>query len=328
VARTRDVEFVLDGDSDSSAGDGVQYLYDNMPEGPESVIGVGIGRVRTRLTSSLAPTIEKVATLESTGGVRQFEDSDEVGKATAGSIAEEPRDLPQEKPSPKGFQRLDASKSVLRDLPAGTRPRSSSGPVGSSGKRFLPFSLLSMPKSPNLSSFSFPSLNSPLPFLSAQKGNSINDASRVKARKPKAFSNDPATPVISIEGTSNQSYERSWSGLQPTEGASTKTKNQASERPPGQISSAVGSDAVGQRLDVPSIRHGSQERPRPLRRATSDNSLSFRSTLSAVSSLGDDSRFETVHTQVNSRFKAIKDSFQDANFNFPSMTSINISKFS
>src|SRR5579862_5701254 len=199
-ARTRDAEVVLDGDSDSSADEGGQYLYDDMPEGAESVIGVSIGRVRTRLTPSLTTTTERVATFESVRGVRQFGDSDEVEKATAGSIAqEELRGLPQEKHSPKETQRSNVSKNVLQNLPTSTRPRSSSGPVGSGGKRFLPFSLPSMPKSPSLSSFNFPSLNSPLPFLSAQKGSSINDASRVKARKPKAFSNDSTTPVVLTE---------------------------------------------------------------------------------------------------------------------------------
>ncbi|KAI9764781.1 MAG: hypothetical protein M1840_008050 [Geoglossum simile] len=319
AAQTRGVDLVLDGDSDSSADDGVNYLYGNMPEGAESVIGVSISRVQTRLTSPLTPMAEKIATLESMGGVRQFdEDPDEVGKATTGSFAEG-----EGKPSPTSFQRSDASKSVLRDLTASTRPRSSSGLVGSGGKRFLPFSLPSMPKGPSLPSFSFPSLNSPLPFLSTQKGNSINGGSQVKARKRKAFSNDPAGPVLPTEGTVNQCYGGSWSGLQPA--VSAETGNQAPERTPGQILSTVSCDTVGERLGALSVRYGPQERPGPLRRATSDNSLSLRRTLSAVSSLGDDSRFETVHTQVNSRFKAIKDSFQDTNFNFPSMASVNIS---
>ncbi|KAF2396329.1 hypothetical protein EJ06DRAFT_539968 [Trichodelitschia bisporula] len=59
-----------------------------------------------------------------------------------------------------------------------------------------------------------------------------------------------------------------------------------------------------------------------LRRTTSHNSLLLHRTLSTASSLGDDSRFEHVQEQVNSRFKAIRDSLQDANFRLPALSSL------
>ncbi|RDW71231.1 hypothetical protein BP6252_07794 [Coleophoma cylindrospora] len=60
-------------------------------------------------------------------------------------------------------------------------------------------------------------------------------------------------------------------------------------------------------------------RPNPLRRVTSDDSLLYHS-LSRTSSLGDDSRFENHHDQVNSRVKAIRDSLQDrSSFRLPQM---------
>lgn len=62
-----------------------------------------------------------------------------------------------------------------------------------------------------------------------------------------------------------------------------------------------------------------------LRRSTSDTSLqTFRSggTLSRVPSLGDDSRFEHVQEQVNSRLKAIRDSWQDSNIKLPTIHSL------
>ena len=66
--------------------------------------------------------------------------------------------------------------------------------------------------------------------------------------------------------------------------------------------------------------------PYSLRRSNSDNSLqTFRSggtALSRAPSLGDDSRFEHVQAQVNSRVKAIKDSLQDSNIKLPSMPSM------
>ncbi|KAK1907056.1 hypothetical protein P3342_006244 [Pyrenophora teres f. teres] len=64
---------------------------------------------------------------------------------------------------------------------------------------------------------------------------------------------------------------------------------------------------------------GPSERPIPrLRRSNSEGSLLVYRTKSFASSLGDDTRFESVQEQVNSRLKAIRDSWQDANFKLPS----------
>lgn len=54
-----------------------------------------------------------------------------------------------------------------------------------------------------------------------------------------------------------------------------------------------------------------------LRRTTSDGSLNIGRTASLASSLGDDTRWEDVSEQVNSRMKAIKDSWADSNFRMP-----------
>lgn len=57
-----------------------------------------------------------------------------------------------------------------------------------------------------------------------------------------------------------------------------------------------------------------------LRRSTSDESLLYHS-LSRMSSFGDDQRFTHVREQVNSRFKAIVDSFDPPSFKLPSIPS-------
>lgn len=57
-----------------------------------------------------------------------------------------------------------------------------------------------------------------------------------------------------------------------------------------------------------------------LRRSTSDESLLYHS-LSRMSSFGDDQRFTNVREQVNSRLKAIVDSFDTPSFKLPSMPS-------
>jgi len=63
-------------------------------------------------------------------------------------------------------------------------------------------------------------------------------------------------------------------------------------------------------------------RSHALRKSTSDDSLLYQS-LSRVSSFGDEERFAHVRGQVNSRFKAIKDSCDGPSFKIPQFPSIN-----
>lgn len=58
----------------------------------------------------------------------------------------------------------------------------------------------------------------------------------------------------------------------------------------------------------------------PLLRVISDSML--YSSLSRISSLGDDSRFENNHQMVNSRRKALSDSLQDKSFKMPNMPNL------
>lgn len=61
--------------------------------------------------------------------------------------------------------------------------------------------------------------------------------------------------------------------------------------------------------------------PLSLKKSTSDDSMLYHS-LSRVSSFGDDERFTHIREQVNSRFKAIVDSFDTPTFKMPSMPSM------
>jgi pimeloyl-ACP methyl ester carboxylesterase len=71
----------------------------------------------------------------------------------------------------------------------------------------------------------------------------------------------------------------------------------------------------------PMARVNSGRSHRSLRRSASESSLHTFRTLSRVPSLGDDSRFEHVQAQVNSRMKAIRDSWQDTNIRMPALPS-------
>lgn len=73
-------------------------------------------------------------------------------------------------------------------------------------------------------------------------------------------------------------------------------------------------------LDVGQPSAKAKKRSLNLRRSTSDESLLYHS-LSRMSSFGDDQRFTHIREQVNSRFKAIVDSFDTPSFKLPSMPS-------
>ena len=64
-----------------------------------------------------------------------------------------------------------------------------------------------------------------------------------------------------------------------------------------------------------------------LRRSTSDNSLYLRRGMSHTTTLSDTSKWDNVSEQVNSRFKAITDSFQDSRIRLPKVPSIAFSSF-
>ena len=65
-----------------------------------------------------------------------------------------------------------------------------------------------------------------------------------------------------------------------------------------------------------------QARPQPPRRAMSEGTPYLKHKASMVSSLGDGSRFEKVEGQVNSRFKAFKDTLADSNIKLPRISSL------
>lgn len=66
-------------------------------------------------------------------------------------------------------------------------------------------------------------------------------------------------------------------------------------------------------------------RPLSLRRSTSDNSLFLRRQ--NTSSTSESGQWDHVHEQVNSRFKAIRDSFQDSSFRMPKFPNLSIGPF-
>ncbi|GAB7361897.1 hypothetical protein MBLNU230_g1935t1 [Neophaeotheca triangularis] len=318
------------------------------------VLGVSIGAEQNRYLLPTTPAAEKQAAMADEGGffagaldgppdtlVEVPEPDDEevdipaiVGEAvdeknesttpqTASSsdlpLAEErpprsPRKAQVRLPSPwragpnNNFQRTDKRESTsFMDRIPFNRRRASSGPTGHVEDRQSRWA-------PNFSNFS------------------------------SLFSNDQSEDIVSRRKRSS-SFFASQNFQWPSWGGDSDRENQQSPNPLRRTRTGEGfytrrgspqPEAIEEESkatvpDLPSRpqlqqAHSYVSNPR-LRRSASADSLITQRTLSRVSSLGDDSRFENVREQVNSRAKAIKDSWQDSNFKLPSVSSLNLSNF-
>lgn len=301
------------------------------PDDAREAIGVSIGREQTRLISPSTPAIEKAAAIDNAGGFfgsgfdgiaedDEAEDGEEdssihrgdVGQNRPVAISPDRSRRHDKLPSPwrvdaNHSRRSSKSRSVLRDG-LSFRRRASSGPEPSSeshGKSFFS-NFPSMPKNFSISS----------PFSSSSRDTSKIDDDDGR-NKPNSVRRS------TMQGTEARSPKGSLPYTTTEHAASTPraTRDMSLPRSPKEAEEAqatVGELPSTSNLQLQSVR----SRPQILRRSTSDNSLITQRTLSRVSSLGDDSRFEHVSEQVNSRFKAIKDSFHDSSIKLPSMPSI------
>ncbi|KAF2461975.1 hypothetical protein BDY21DRAFT_266995, partial [Lineolata rhizophorae] len=300
-------------------------------EDARSVIAVSISQAQTRLTSPNTPSAEKAAAMEDLDGAGFPPAPEMMAKSSPVPTAEPSKErlpvsdqgfskrLPSPwRAGPKVFQRSEDTKNALRESlgSIGHRRRASSGGLLSapdSVKKLLQFNLPSLPKSPSLLNFSFPGLSYGGPTSEATSAPTLNRSKRastgsaIPSGQAKTASNKGGSPVVArdlrptavLEGDSPSDRA---AGSRPTPHREKSAKSPLLPVPPG---GPLGTH-----------NHGN------LRRSASDDSLLFHRSLSRASSLGDDSRFEHVQEQVNSRLKAIKDSFQDANFKIPAMPSM------
>ncbi|KAJ5247287.1 hypothetical protein N7468_002270 [Penicillium chermesinum] len=194
-----------------------------------------------------------------------------------------------------GAQRSSFTRSLLKNsLPL--RPRSWSNEL----KKILP-DLGSLAKRPSLSFRSGITQHNRGRSQTAE-GSPYKQTARVPQRTTSLVSRHPQSPRTSdLEHDDEDGDDaRSISELKPLEGSSA-VKHSYSRRP----------STTGPR------------RPPSLRRSSSDQSLYLRAS-STASSLEQRPRYENVHSQVNSRFKAIKDSLQDSSSRLLSMPTLNL----
>jgi hypothetical protein len=308
-----------------SEDDGSSDENELGPADVQSVMGVSIGQAQSHFTNPDTPAAEKVAMMERIEGGGMFESDKLPGSDSRvedkpppkdGLVTRRPQKPDQSAPQlrfpspwragPKSFQRTDETRASLRDAFGSHRRRASWGSNAQETiRRMLPsFNLPSLPKGSNLH-FSLPSLS----YSSSY--DIRRDLATGTTRKK---SNTVSIPQLDGFGSARINS--------PPLNTSRNDRNSSAgaglTRPPAKI------------LENDQLRR-STSRSRPvrsstpgtrLRRSASDDSLLLYHSLSRASSLGDDSRFEHVQEQVNSRLKAIKDSLQDSNFRFPSMPSM------
>ncbi|KAB8255729.1 hypothetical protein BDV32DRAFT_130217 [Aspergillus pseudonomiae] len=294
-------------DSDEPVVNGVDVAREDEADG---MVGVSIGRAQSRMKARSTPAEEKTRAMEHNGGYFDpIPDTDDSSGLYTSEITDEPEELPQSS-KPEASQpsaslqnvahqngtafskdgsnsRTSFTRSILKNgLPL--RPRAWSGDTM---KKFLP-------------DLGYLTKRTSLPFRSSQ------NRSRSQTLKPSS-----SKLALDQEGESHaKPRRRSWndsdsnnvlvdepiSDLKPIDGA-TAAKHSFTRRPSATVSGA----------------------PLMLRRSSSDQSLYLRAS-STASSLDQRPQYEHIHSQVNSRFKAIKDSLQDSSSRLLSMPSLHL----
>ena len=291
-------------------------LQDDSPmleEDAHSVVGVSMSRAQTRLVSPQTPAAEKAAAiggLDAVGILDGAIDSNESSREDAGGY-EQPKNsqyssgelftspkrqsfiaLPSPwRAEPRSFERTSTYDPDRK----GVEPTSMLSDLNV--RRYLSsFNLPSLPKTPNFRDISIPSLTS---ILGSTRSRSPLRKATTRQKR--------ANTLIDVEST--VSFER------------------PSERRPSHDLVRENNASV---IHLSSDRTTLSTRSSRLYRSTSDQSLMLRRATSTGSSLGDDSRWENVQDQVNSRMKAIKDSLQDSSIRLPRMpnvSSLNLDSF-
>ena len=298
----------------NTAADPESSTEDEDSEDAQGTIGVSIGRQQTRLLSPRTPAVEKAAAINEAGGffgvafdggassIEQALDNDQEDPTYDGlKLTEEAAQAhPPFTEEPTQIQLLDKPKTSLRDALLGRkRAESSTSSKGEHRQSSIFDSLPRMPKN-----FSIPS------FFSASR-DLLNNEWEKSTERTKSSNASSSLQRPSSQGVSRHSY--------PTVPQTESLQSNFSLTKTNEEAQAT----VG---DLPEIKplQRIKTRPQVLRRSTSDSSLFTQRPASRVSSLGDDSRFEDVRDQVNSRFKAIRDSLQDSNIKLPSISNLSV----
>ncbi|TVY35840.1 Uncharacterized protein LOCC1_G007462 [Lachnellula occidentalis] len=291
-------------------------------EDVQSLIEPAISPVATRLKSANTPAVEKAAAMEEGGG---FFDSDvETPPATG-----------------ENEHRIDLGEESVYEPPTSARDLGEAEPskVRGSGKdglyvEKLPYRLETPtvpspwhagPKAPDVQ-------QNPSSLAGVFSGARTRSRSASTEALKKFLPSLPSMAQVgNLFGSSNSQRPSSRDASPTNESRYTRFARSAtmsvsgSHSPPGKSNTkphASGSIIAARPQISPRPSSTVAQRPKAIRRSTSNDSLLYHS-LSRASSLGDDTRFESQHDQVNSRVKAIRDSLQDrSSFKMPQLPSM------
>ncbi|KAL4996034.1 hypothetical protein BDV10DRAFT_173336 [Aspergillus recurvatus] len=275
----------------------------------DDVIGVSMGYDQTRLKSRTTPAEEKTRIMERNGGYF----GDEGLFAT--DITEEPEPLADDRDMIKDNNgRISTGKAAAPETSVAKAQNSRTGFTRSLLKGTLPLRPRAWSGDSHTGSRSglkkfFPSLHLRASSLSVSRYRSRSWSSRLNLEQEKggdisAASQSPRSPQLS---------------------------NPSSAAPNGTLvaGTAPAEDPIGELspLQAPSARtrgkHSFVGSNTTLRRSSSDQSLYLRAS-STASSLEHRPQYEHIHSQTNSRFKAIKDTLQDSSSRLLSMPTLHL----
>lgn len=311
-------------------------------ESARTAIGVSISHEQTRLTSPQTPAAEKVAAIERAGGFFGVD-----GNGREATLVEEPEEEEEEEESDIGEHELQVvggagdNTQVDPTFPASRIPERSPRktpirlPSPWRAESSVQWYQSTRPKSSLLEGF----------FFNRKRSSSGPESTFAKS----LLSSLPSMPkAFSLGSTfTNENDDKANTSLEPEKPFERSSASSLASEPESEPDSSIGAHrgpdvdkehslernktkdrhTVLEAVVSPTSTHTVRSRAALLRRSTSDQSLVTHRTLSRVESLGDDSRFENVQDQVNSRLKAIKDSWQDSNIRLPSLPNLSIASF-
>ncbi|KAE8138792.1 hypothetical protein BDV38DRAFT_60339 [Aspergillus pseudotamarii] len=294
-------------DSDEPVVNGVDVAREDEADG---MVGVSISRAQSRMKARSTPAEEKTRAMEHNGGYFDpIPDTDDSNGLYTSEITDEPEQLsqtsklevsqPSVSPQTEAHQngtafskdgansRTSFTRSILKNgLPL--RPRAWSGDTM---KKFLP-------------DLGYLTKRTSLPFRSSQNRSRSQtlkpSSSKLALGQEEESHAKPRRRSWNDSDSNNGLVDEPISDLKPLDGA-TAAKHSFTRRPSTTVSGA----------------------PLMLRRSSSDQSLYLRAS-STASSLDQRPQYEHIHSQVNSRFKAIKDSLQDSSSRLLSMPSLHL----
>ena len=308
-----DFELIRPTGDEASSSDETQDISPMQEEEIQSAIGVSISRAQTRLTSPQTPAVEKAAAME--GADSLFDISPEH------SVEEPSANCEDAQVTSTNSSQSNSHEPAVSNRDAGTLP----SPWRAGPQTFEETHTKYAAKGPTkmledlnvrryISSFSLPLFSRTPSFKDLPVPNlgSILECVRPHPQSQKdSTRRNRASTVITAKSE--------WASYQPQ-------PNQ--QRRIGSITfvdswreqSQLGSDQLdGTHLSKLEQAPGTYPASPSLRRPASDQSLYLRRVTSVATSLGDDTRWENVQEQVNSRVKAIFDSLQDSNIRLPSL---------